>query len=243
MPKDNELKFVTRQETFNDLAVRELAKGRSACICRVQFGRCSKSECASCAIHKQYERCYNELSDYDRHRLASYVSEYWQEDSLWPDKWKSPSGYVGYNIKWFFGILFAGLAALILATFCIAMAGSIGDAPLSRIDKCVEENCRTVRDFNHDGKINCVDYACGFKATWDRQNPGSEYMCTIVRNLNPAKGVHHLFVKVGMIDVEPWAEDPKKWSMSDNWDMNYYDPRYNIYGETDLWMHKCGLNN
>ena len=44
MGKENEMRLVTRQETFNDFAVRELAKGRSACICRIQFGRCKKKE-------------------------------------------------------------------------------------------------------------------------------------------------------------------------------------------------------
>ena len=59
MGKENEMRLVTRQETFNDFAVRELAKGRSACICCIQFGRCKKSECASCQIHAEYENCYN----------------------------------------------------------------------------------------------------------------------------------------------------------------------------------------
>ena len=63
---ENELKFVHREETFNDLAVRELAAGRSACICRIQFGRCTKDECASCDIGRQYRNCYNQMNDYDK---------------------------------------------------------------------------------------------------------------------------------------------------------------------------------
>lgn len=51
---ENEFRFVHREETFNDLAVRELAAGRSACICRIQFGRCTKDECTSCEIGRQY---------------------------------------------------------------------------------------------------------------------------------------------------------------------------------------------
>ena len=70
---ENELRFVHREETFNDLAVRELAAGRSACICRIQFGRCTKEECASCEIGRQYRSCYNQMNDYDKQRLSKYV--------------------------------------------------------------------------------------------------------------------------------------------------------------------------
>ena len=51
---DNEFRLVTRQESFNDFAVRELAKGRAACICKLQFGRCTKNDCKYCRIHAQY---------------------------------------------------------------------------------------------------------------------------------------------------------------------------------------------
>ena len=48
MLDENEIKIVTRQETFNDLAVRELAQARAKCICRVQNKRCNKSKCSTC---------------------------------------------------------------------------------------------------------------------------------------------------------------------------------------------------
>ena len=246
MSKDQELKFVTRQETFNDLAVRELAKGRSACLCRIQFGRCTKSECESCAIHKQYENCYNALSDYDRQRLASYVAEYWQEDSLWSGQWRSPSGYVRHELCVVF------MAILFLLVVCGIICGIVkwADSPYDKpfnlydeyISECISENNDTVRDYNKDGEVNCVDYACGFKATWDKLYPELAPLCEIVRNLNIENGMHHLFIVIDGVEVEPWTFSTTKYRMCDNWDATY-NPSYNIYGETNLWMRECELNN
>ncbi len=254
MSNEREMRFVTRQETFNDLAVRELAKGRSACICRIQFGRCSKAECASCQIHAQYERCYNQMSDYDRQRLASYVAEQWQEDSLSPSQWLGASDYVKYNLKVFFGILISGIIMLALSAFFIGEAAAdpyerpsaiLCSSPFRRhgedIIRCIEENNRTIRDYNKDGRVNCVDYACGFKRLWDKYYPESACYCIIVRNMNPANNMHHLFIKVGMIEVETRCENPNYYTMMENWGRSWYDPRCNIYGETGLWMRECNF--
>lgn len=246
MNNESEMRFVTRQETFNDLAVRELAKGRSACICRIQFGRCAKEECASCQIHAQYERCYNQMSDYDRQRLSSYVAEQWQEDSLSPDQWLGPTEYVKYNLKVFLGILLSGVIMFALSAFFICEAAAEpykwpGESLDSKVVRCIEENNRTIRDYNKDGRVNCIDYACGFKRLWDKYYPESAYRCVIVRNMNPAKKVHHLFIKIGMIDVEPWSEDPRHYGMMENWSSYWYDPTCNIYGETGIWMRKCNF--
>ena len=98
---ENELRFVHREETFNDLAVRELAAGRSACICRIQFGRCTKDQCSSCEIGKQYRTCYNQMNDYDKQRLSKYVSENYIQDSLYPGKWMSYNALRKHTAKWF----------------------------------------------------------------------------------------------------------------------------------------------
>ena len=70
---EQEMKIVTRQETFTDLAVRELGKSRAACVCRIQFKRCKKSECASCPQQEKLESCLEAMSDYDKLRLDSYT--------------------------------------------------------------------------------------------------------------------------------------------------------------------------
>lgn len=99
MSSQREVKIVTRQETFNDLAVRELAKSRSACICKIQFGRCKKRECMRCPIGRQYANCYIQLNDYDKLRLSEYVSQAYLRDSAEPEQWTSPGGYIWHAAK------------------------------------------------------------------------------------------------------------------------------------------------
>lgn len=270
MGKENEMRLVTRQETFNDFAVRELAKGRSACICCIQFGRCKKSECASCQIHAEYENCYNQMNDYDRARLANYVSEYWREDSLWPDKWTSHKGYVWRIVKFTMGstALVVVFALVVFALILLVAEGLPFDQPTSRIaaysvqsapsgykmtmDDRIKETLvvsqRNVRDFNKDGRVNCIDYSCSFKHEWDLMWPEFKKNCQLVRNQNPDNGMHHLFARVygsdlrgGEVDVEPWARSPYLYEMRWNWNAGYYNPKRNIYGETNLWMRRCGF--
>ena len=93
---EKEIKFVTRTETFNDLAVKELGKGKAACVCRLQFKRCDKSACASCPQNQKYKNCVSQMSDYDKLRLDTYVSEYYVRYSRWPDQWMSHKRYVSH---------------------------------------------------------------------------------------------------------------------------------------------------
>ena len=240
-----EIRVVTRQETFNDLAVRELAKGRSACLCRIQFGRCDKTECAHCTIGKQYRNCYNAMNDYDRNRLASYVATQYAIDSKYPEQWMSHADYVRYFNKWYgIVIAFVLFCTLIISMFIVGP----GDKPnkgqgrsLSGIEKMIVVTMlRTqldIKDLNLDDKVNCIDYACMFKRVWDYYFPDNKDRCTIVRNQGP--GIHHLFICIwweGLrIDVEPWASDPYKYLMTDNWN-KVYNSNNNIYGETERWL-------
>lgn len=103
-----------------------------------------------------------------------------------------------------------------------------------------------VADFNGDGEINCVDFSCSFKATWDKMFPDLKDDCKLVRNKNPINGMHHLFATVDdgtgtEIEVETWAFYPDIYDMQRNWPNERYDRKYNIYGETKRWMRECGL--
>ena len=239
-----EIKIVTRQETFDDLAVRELAKGRSACICRIQFGRCTKSECNTCEVHKQYARCYNQMTDYNKRRLATYVSEFYVQDSKHPEHWMGHNGYKAYTFKWFL------IIALILFVLFAGMSFMVGPFDQPNKDPVVSEEMdnriitvmKYIQDYTYDldkdGLVNCVDYAIMFKLTWDQFYPDLESYCKIVRNKSPS-GMHHLFIHIWEnttdIEIEPWAKNPYKYLMTDNWD-SQYNPKYNIYGETAKWL-------
>lgn len=99
-----------------------------------------------------------------------------------------------------------------------------------------------VHDYDGDNVVNCVDRAIAFKVVWDQYfGDCTNYKCEIVRNYN--KGImNHLFIRVkcGMnqwIYVEP-AYDPKSNLSYEMWDVwgSMYDPLYNLYGETNLWL-------
>lgn len=242
----DELRFVHRKETFNDLAVRELAKSRAACMCRIQFGRCTKNECRTCAVNKRFAHCYNELSDYDKQRVHSYTAEKWLEDSRDPSAWCSFSQLIlrGFGMV-FLVIIFFALFALVL--FALDYVIDIpGDKPLSDVDMYIIETMKEARsivaDLNNDGLVNCIDYACSFKLSWDKLFPKYKGWCSIVRNYNPTNGFNHLFIRVrgsdGVVYVEAWAKNINKYTMEENWPAGRYDPKYNMYGETWLWLSK-----
>ena len=119
MKEDDEIRLVTREETFNDLAVRELAKGRAACMCRLQFKRCSKRECSSCPAKKKYKDCMDQMSEYDQLRLDSYIATYYARYSANPDQWMSHNRFILFYIKLFFLIV---ISMLVIGLFFGFMA-------------------------------------------------------------------------------------------------------------------------
>ena len=236
---DNEIRLVHREETFNDLAVRELARGRSACVCRIQFGSCSKDDCKNCSIGKQYSHCYNQMNDYDKARLAKYVSENYVHDSLYPGKWMSYKGLCKHTARWFIIIIIC--MALLFIPLCLLGPGdkpnitNVSDKTNEHIIVTEMLTQKNIKDVNYDNKINCIDYACTFKLIWDAIYDSED--CIIIRNKSLL--LHHLFIGIyddkNLIFVEPWATDPYKYLMSENW-FGKWNPRFNIYDETDKWL-------
>lgn len=238
---DNEIRLVHREETFNDLAVRELARGRSACICRLQFGRCTKDECKGCVIHKQYMACYTAMNDYDKQRLSTYISAYYMQDSLSPSAWMSHRRFI---LHYLFIILMCFLF-LVGGPFLIAKAVP-SDMPQSysahaRIIRTLIETNKKVTDLNKDNKTNCYDYACTFKLCWDELYPDCRDDCILIHNKNPGI-MNHLFVGIRhdgqFIEVETWTPNIYRYRMDENWSEKKYNRRYNLYGETKHWLSK-----
>lgn len=241
---DNEFRLVTRQESFNDLAVRELAKGRAACICKLQFGRCTKNDCKYCRIHAQYSACYSQMNEYDRQRLSTYISENYVRYSYDPSQWMSFSGYlkhIGFII--FMCVI---VPVILLIGLVFLTVGIPDDKPVEpEIDEHIEYVMHKVKtyvhDINGDGLVNCIDHAVLFKIYWDEKYPNQKTSCIIIRNKKPAPyKMHHLFIGIDtghqIIEVEPRAKNYKKYLMADNWSTKYYNRNYNIYWETNKWL-------
>lgn len=97
-----------------------------------------------------------------------------------------------------------------------------------------------VTDVNKDGEINCIDYSCTFKMIWDKMYDASS--CEIVRNKSGT--MNHLFIRTRQFEGKPWeciepqaaTKDITKYFMEDFWPPNVYNPVYNIYGETEVWL-------
>lgn len=241
MTEDNELRFVHREETFNDLAVRELARSRSACICRLQFGACEKIECNKCEIGRDYRSCYNQMNDYDRTRLSSYVSKYYLSDSLYPDKWMSYKKLCSHTFKWTL-IVIVCLLLLILPLILMNpgdMPKQISKETNEQIIVTIKLTQKYINDLNKDNKINCIDYACGFKMIWDSIYPERKDDCIIIRNKSLT--LNHLYNGVyegnDIIFIEPWTNDPYNYDMSKIWGYRW-NPRYNKYDETEKWLNE-----
>ena len=245
---NNDFRFVHREETFNDLAVRELAKGRSACICRIQFKRCTTDECEHCQINARFQECFDSMSDYDKQRLSSYIARQYVIDSRDPETWLSHKALFWYTLK---NVLILTISLVVMfSTFIGVMClveGFPCDMPDSVVDQMIIDTLNVshsqVWDLNFDGKVNCIDYAVTFKCIWDLKYPEYKNMCEIIRNKNDRTGMHHLFVRVinnrHFINIETWAKDTSKYLMEQNWKSGKYDARTNISGETMLWLKRC----
>ena len=119
---------------------------------------------------------------------------------------------------------------------------NISDETDERIVTVLQKAQADVFDLNGDGKINCIDYTVMFKLTWDKEYPDRCGACQIIRNYSPT--MNHLFVHIWAegnqdIEIEPWAYNPYRYLMTDNWRKGTYNPKYNNYGETETWLREA----
>ena len=94
----------------------------------------------------------------------------------------------------------------------------------------------TAWDINHDGMINCIDYAIIFRMLY-----GSN--ARIIINVNQRTKMNHMFIRVlynngtSYMDIEPQGT-PERYSMGLIWGVDY-DPSYNE-DVTSRWTHVVG---
>jgi|GEM_PF-1334209 len=97
-----------------------------------------------------------------------------------------------------------------------------------------------VYDYDGDGQINCLDYSCVFKLTWDKNFPREKYRCSLVRNYQPDV-MNHLFAQVQdenfrNIEIETWTDNPYHYLLTEIWPSDRYNPAFNRYDETERWL-------
>ena len=254
-----DIRFVHRQETFNDHAIDELAKQRAACLCKIQFKRCSMSECRRCQVKQRLDNCLNAMNDYDRSRLQSYVTGYYCNYSANPMAWMSHKEYKRHwhlfilKVFGFFGIVLLALVMMCVFMGCHPQAQKPGyeETPRDQLSidphyyddmiiDVIKYTKKMTRDINRDGIINCTDAAITYKLEWDKRYPHLRNKIQIARNYNINTGMNHLFVYMWVenrqrLDIEPRAIEPRLFTMKQNWGSKY-DPKFNYYGETDYWI-------
>jgi len=253
MKDNNEIRFVHREETFTDLAVRELAESCSACMCRLQFKRCTDDECEHCQEGIGFRKCYNQMSDYDRQRFTSYLRQAYARNSMHPEMWRTFWGNIWHVILAILGffVIMIIIALLFTQMECdkpskSKVKDSYAAISLDMKTKVINNIRYTqynVYDVTADGKKNCQDYTILFYLFWQDRYPEDKDRVFFVRNKNPYTGMNHMFIY--MIDydnkgfyLEPWAVNYKKFLMFDNWDYEY-NPAYNEIKPEEYYMKRA----
>lgn len=249
----DEIKIIHKDRTFSDQALHDLAHTQAACMCRLQFGSCTKENCRNCETKMQLKHCKSELCDYDLLRLKTMTGDEYANLSRIPENWMKPED-IDKSLHKFFWDVFGKpivIALAILATvFLVCIVSGYftlpQDAPRIDWDTAITNTVRktqaTLRDVDQNGIVNCVDAAIIFKWIWDEDYPLLKDTCTIIRNYNPGK-MNHLFIAIQdttkpLVYVEPRAYYPQQYTMSYNWG-DIYDSRFNWYGETQKWLNKA----
>ena len=144
--------------------------------------------------------------------------------------------------------VFFALAFLTAATFAQTAKSKISPRTNTHSNTRINEMIiatiieaqENVYDYDGDGQINCLDYSCVFKLTWDKNFPGEKYRCSLVRNYQPDV-MNHLFAQVQdenfrNIEIETWTDNPYHYLLTEIWPSDRYNPAFNRYGETERWL-------
>lgn len=232
------MELVTREKTFNDNAIDELAEVNASCTLRLQFGRCKFEECKNCSLYKQRNNCYKNMNDYDRARLHQRTSERYAILSMNPEPYYSSKRIAAQA----YGMLFVTIA-LVIITLIFFLVPAPNDIKPKKTGVKTDATSGTnymivdtlayvhdaIYDVDKDNIVNCRDYSYLFKYYFDSKY--SEYAtCRIVYNYNIGTGMCHLFVAVEFSDiifcVEPQSNYDENYMMQDVWG-SQYDPAFN----------------
>ena len=211
-----------------------LAYIKAKCYLDKKYKECN-GVCRNCDTYKRLAHCYSGLSDYEKLSVDATAKSY--------------IGYYDLAYRKRRGDVIFKRVCKLLAVACLCFFLVLKCRPKTesnptalktdeRICTVLKATQRMVRDTNSDDKINCVDYAVTFKLEWD--NRYNDYECEIVRNKNDNTHWHHLFVRVKSGDTWLYVEPQgtcESYNIKNYW-KDKYDSKYNVYGETELWLTK-----
>ena len=225
-------------ETEYDKAVTALARSIAMC----DNAECHGEKCKTCPVWQQQSNVLESMPDIYKIRvlnelgiLRAYNTQ--KESKTFKERWLDDFR-MKCDAAW--ECRGAILLALIFLFFFFVFPYLVNgeDSQSNNIKNTLRQTTYNIRDVNDDAKINCLDVAIVFKHMWDKSNIPDE--CELVRNLS--KDFNHLFVRIktkdGWVYVEPGAHYYgciNQYKMKVFWEKTY-NPRYNIYNETEYWM-------
>lgn len=250
-----ELKIVHREETQNDWMIQEIARTKAACICRLQFKRCSKDSCNNCASYKRYKNVVAGLSEYDKYRLDHYVSQAYTQYSLKPAFWLPHKKLIARTL-WYAIVVTAFIGIICLMASCKKAAPPKDRAVFyvteedvykyPEVKQCIATAMdavviarEIVWDITGDGEVNCQDKCFLTYRILKKIWGDLFYDIKIVWNHNnPNSSMNHVFIEVWfseniVAEIETTCLDPSFDCIfvKDIWGKTY-DRRYNTY---DVW--------
>lgn len=227
------LEHITFEEyTSMDKNIEALTKVKAHCLFLSETRSCGVL-CDKCPVHARFMACYNALALCDQLRLDYEAERRYMTKRIL---------YRRYRLYILQRRIVKGIAIAALGFLLMLAAHKAHGIPYELSDRYIRNVLRAthsqVYDLNADGEVNCIDYAVTFKSLWDKCYPPSH--CEIVRNYNRQTGWHHLFVAVYVgkwLTVEPQGY-VSLYRMTDFWGPAY-DPDYNKFGETTLWLSEA----
>ena len=232
---------IFEQYTDMDKNINILANVKAECIHARKYNLCY-SNCASCLRAYKFQECYKQLALCDQLRLdsnAEYIAAQMELTRTYVITRKKQIIQIRTIV-----IIVALLFILFVCTK--AYSQSLYTNYYTEDKWIVDTLNRThsqVKDVNHDGVVNCIDYTITYKRLWDLQYPTD--CCEIVRNYNVHTEWHHLFISVRGTNKAKWIFiEPQgtqfNYRMTDYW-KDKYDPTYNIFYETKMWLERGTL--
>lgn len=233
-------------ETELDKNIDALALTRAKCDYYLAHGQCKS--CANCDIRTAYDFGMANMQPVDKLRVYNQAAKYYNDMTY--NKARSFSSV--RELMKFVGRFVTIMVIIFIIPSVIALCSSnypmdtkqedltVDDQVI--IETCLQQTADTLYDTNKDGLINCIDYSIVFVERYRELTTYADRdRCEIVRNVNKATGMNHLFIRyksenkyIGWICIEPQGNE-YNYTMSGYWG-TMYDKRYNYYGETAWWM-------
>lgn len=246
-----EEKIVIKNETFTDIAIKELADVKARLLIYKFYHMENKAH--KLPAFQQLDHCYSQMNDYDKMRVDSRAAD------LFGKYMQKPDGFMPYAVlkrRYFKCWLMLFISFLLTAYLFVFFEGTqsiynivteLAEQPEDKpplyqphnidmeqaVHNTILELDKIVYDISEqNGLLNCTDYAIEFKILWDMKYPGIP--CHVVWNINPGI-INHLLVEINGQYYEPWSANyPKgKHDMQSVWGKSgRYDPKYNQDGSS-----------